>query len=101
MRRRKKVHLFKSYKKQKEEKKKEDSIKNKYKERLNIPNKEITIIKENNTLRFIRFIFLKFESLLRIVLYLIITGLISLAITVLINANLRNQIWELIKTTIK
>lgn len=101
MARTKKVHLFKSYKKQKEEEKKESIIKSKYKERLSVPNKEITIVKENNTLRFIRFVFLKFESLLRLVIYLIITGLISLAITVLINANMRTQILELIKNNIK
>lgn len=77
----------------------EEKEKKELKEKLKTDS-EITIVKEKNLTRLTKFLIYKFEDVGRIIFTILIFIIISIGITVILNAETRTQLINLIKNSI-
>lgn len=59
--------------------------------------REVVIIKGNNTIRLLKLISYKIEGLIKITAWIFLMGIVSVGATVLINPSLRDQFMQIFK----
>lgn len=75
--------------------------KEKIKEEIEIDDiKDITIIKEKGLTRFFKFLTYKLEDILKILMFISIFFILSVGATVLLNVELRNNLFMLLKQSL-